>query len=87
MDEPVTLPGIATGNGMIAGRQHMCTTRMSVSPKTGVVDANCQMHGVANLFIGGSSVFATPGFTKPTHTIVQLALRLGDHLGERLTAA
>ena len=36
---------------------------------------------MTNLYIGGSSVFATPGFAKPTYTIVQLALRLGDHLG------
>jgi choline dehydrogenase-like flavoprotein len=58
----------------------MCTTRMSVDPATGVVDTDCRVHGMTNLYIGGSSVFPTPGFPKPTFTIVQLALRLGAHI-------
>ncbi|WP_297975814.1 GMC oxidoreductase [uncultured Amaricoccus sp.] len=62
------------------GWHQMCTTRMSDDPKTGVVDRNCRVHGLANLYIGGSSVFSTPGFQNPTYTIVQLALRLADHL-------
>ena len=66
---------------MIDGRQHMCTTRMSDDPRTGVVDAACRVHGVSNLYIGGSSVFGTPGYAKPTFTIVQLALRLGQDIG------
>ncbi|WP_424930043.1 GMC oxidoreductase [Amaricoccus tamworthensis] len=69
---------------MPGGHHHMCTTRMSDDPKQGVVDRNCQVHGVENLFIGGSSVFATAGHANPTYSIVQLALRLGDHLGEAL---
>lgn len=59
---------------------HMCTTRMSDDPRQGVVDRDCRVHGVSNLYIGGSSVFATAGHATPTYTIVQLALRLGDHL-------
>jgi choline dehydrogenase-like flavoprotein len=59
---------------------HMCTTRMADDPREGVVDRNCRVHGTANLYLGGCSVFATPGFATPTYTIVQLALRLGDHL-------
>jgi hypothetical protein len=86
LGDPVTLPGITSGNGMVAGRQHMCTTRMSADPRTGVVDRDCRVHGVSNFYVGGSSVFATPGFAKPTYTIVQLALRLGDHLGGMLAA-
>jgi choline dehydrogenase-like flavoprotein len=42
------------------------------------------VHGTDNLYIGGSSVFATPGYANPTYTIVKLALRLGDHLAEVL---
>ena len=72
------------GNGSC---HHMCTTRMSDDPRTGVVDRNCRVHGVANLYLGGSSVFATPGFVNPTYTVVQLALRLADHLSEPRTAA
>jgi len=62
------------------GNHHMGTTRMSDDPGSGVVDANCRVHGVANLYCGGSSVFATAGHANPTYSIVQLALRLGDHL-------
>ena len=61
-------------------RHHMGTTRMSDSPRTGVVDAKCRVHGVANLYIAGSSVFASAGFANPTLTIVALALRLADEL-------
>jgi hypothetical protein len=47
---------------------HMGTTRMSDSPRTGVVDASCRVHGVENLYIAGSSVFASSGFANPTLT-------------------
>jgi choline dehydrogenase-like flavoprotein len=66
---------------------HMCTTRMSQNPKHGVVDKNCCIHGFDNLFVGGSSVFASSGVSNPTYTIVQLALRLGDHLDFQLRLA
>jgi choline dehydrogenase-like flavoprotein len=59
---------------------HMGTTRMHVDPRRGVVDQNCQVHGVSNLFIAGSSVFPTYGYSPPTLTIVALALRLADHV-------
>jgi choline dehydrogenase-like flavoprotein len=62
----------------------MGTTRMAADPRHGVVDADCRVHGVANLYVGGSSVFASTGHGNPTYTIVQLALRLGDHLSEVL---
>jgi choline dehydrogenase-like flavoprotein len=45
-----------------------------------VVDANCRVHGVANLYVAGSSVFRTAGYANPTLTIVALAHRLADHL-------
>jgi len=59
---------------------HMGTTRMHIDPKQGVVDQNCQVHGVSNLFVAGSSVFPTGGFANPTLTIVALAIRLADHV-------
>ena len=68
----------------IAGYHHMGTTRMSADPTTGVVDANCRVHGYQNLFIAGSSVFTTGGWANPTLTILALAYRLADHLGEQL---
>jgi choline dehydrogenase-like flavoprotein len=65
---------------MEAGKHHMGTTRMHVNPKRGVVDADGRVHGIANLYIAGSSVFPTSGHANPTFTVVALALRLADHL-------
>jgi choline dehydrogenase-like flavoprotein len=59
---------------------HMGTTRMHDSPRYGVVDANCQVHGVNNLYIAGSSVFPTCGNDSPTITVIALALRLAEHI-------
>ena len=56
------------------------TTRMSVAPRDGVVDADCRVHGLANLYIAGSSVFPTVGHFNPTLVIVALAARLADRL-------
>lgn len=64
---------------------HIGTTRMSVSPRQGVVDPDCRVHGMDNLYIAGSSVFPTSGLSNPTLTIVALAIRLGDHLKATLT--
>jgi choline dehydrogenase-like flavoprotein len=58
----------------------MGTTRMSAEPKTGVVDPDCKVHGVGNLYIAGSSVFPACGWANPTLTIIALALRLADHI-------
>lgn len=66
---------------------HMGGTRMAASPAEGVVDANCKVFGIENLFIGGSSVFPTGGHCNPTYSIVQLALRLGDHIAKQEAAA
>jgi choline dehydrogenase-like flavoprotein len=72
---------------MEGGKHHMGTTRMHVEPRRGVVDPDCRVHGIANLYVAGSSVFPTSGYANPTLTIVALALRLGDHLKARLGVA
>lgn len=59
---------------------HMGTTRMGDTPQHGVVDKDCKVHSVDNLFIGGSAVFPTSGNSNPTLTIMALCLRLSDHL-------
>jgi len=59
---------------------HVGTTRMSDAPESGVVDRNCKVHGVDNLYIAGSSVFPTSSHANPTLMIIALALRLADHL-------
>lgn len=61
---------------------HIGTTRMADDPATGVVDADCRVHGVDGLYVAGSSVFPTSGFANPTLTIVALAIRLADRLRE-----
>jgi choline dehydrogenase-like flavoprotein len=61
-----------------------CTTRMSHQASHGVVDANCQVHGVRGLYVAGSSVFASNGHMNPTQTIVALAYRLADHIRREL---
>jgi choline dehydrogenase-like flavoprotein len=65
----------------LAGHHHMGGTRMSDDVTKGVVDRNCKVHGMDNLYVGGSSVFATSGQCNPTTTITALACRLGAHLG------
>jgi choline dehydrogenase-like flavoprotein len=62
------------------GCWHHMGTRMHDSPKLGVVDRNCRVHGTNNLYIAGSSVFPTAGGDFPTITIVALTLRLADHI-------
>lgn len=59
---------------------HMGTTRMHVSPSKGVVDKDCRVHGLANLFIASSAVFPTSGHSNPTLTILALSIRLADLL-------
>jgi choline dehydrogenase-like flavoprotein len=68
------------GNHPLANYHQMGGTRMSADPRDGVVDADCRVHGYANLYVAGSSVFATGGWANPTLTIIALALRLADHL-------
>lgn len=62
------------------GNHHMGTTRMADDPGQGVVDANCRVHGLSNLYVAGSSVFPTGGPVNPTLTIVALGMRLADHI-------
>jgi len=69
-----------------SGCHHMSTTKMSENSKNGVVDKNCSVHSISNLYIAGSSVFPTGGYTMPTLTIVALALRLSDHLKNKFSA-
>jgi choline dehydrogenase-like flavoprotein len=66
------------------GYHHMGTTRMSLSPTTGVVDADCRVHTMPNLSIAGSSIFPTSGFSNPTLTLVALAHRLAYRLVREL---
>ena len=63
---------------------HMGTTRMHDSPKEGVVDRNCLVHDMTNLFVAGSSLFPTAGANFPTITLAALAFRLAEHLAKEV---
>jgi choline dehydrogenase-like flavoprotein len=63
---------------------HMGTTRMHDSPKQGVVDRDCRVHGMSNLYVAGSSLFPTAGANFPTITLAALAYRLSEHLVREL---
>jgi choline dehydrogenase-like flavoprotein len=62
------------------GNHHMGTMRMNNDPKKGVVNDNCQVHGIHNLFIAGSACFPTAGAPNPTMTLIAMSLRLSDHI-------
>jgi choline dehydrogenase-like flavoprotein len=65
----------------IEGRNHhMGTTRMANSPADGVVDGQGKVHGIENLYVGGSSVFPTSGDGSPTMLLIALARRMAKHL-------
>jgi choline dehydrogenase-like flavoprotein len=76
---PAALDGssLSSPNGVW---HHMGTTRMAADPRQGVVDFNCRVHGVNNLFVAGSSVFPTAGNHSPTLTILALTARLAEHV-------
>jgi choline dehydrogenase-like flavoprotein len=67
------------------GWHHMGTTRMHSDPKQGVVNADCQVHGIANLSVAGAAVFPTAGAANPTLTLVAMTLRLSDHLKTKIS--
>ena len=77
IDDWMLEPGFAVPEGSY---HHIGTTRMADDPGRGVVDRDCRVHGMSNLYIAGSSVFPTCGHAPPTMTIVALTLRLADHL-------
>jgi hypothetical protein len=72
--------------GFTDASHHMGTTRMGIDPATSVVDSHCRVHGYSNLYIGGSSVFPTGGFSNPTLTLIALALRAADEIKQSLGA-
>lgn len=62
------------------GAHHMGTTRMAHRPQEGVIDSNCKVFGLDNLFIAGSSIFARSDYVNPTLNLVAFAARLASHL-------
>jgi choline dehydrogenase-like flavoprotein len=76
---PETVEQQITREGAYGGH-HIGTARMGASAATSVVDGDCRVHGMSNLYVAGSAVFPTSSQANPTLSIVALALRLADHL-------
>jgi choline dehydrogenase-like flavoprotein len=69
---------VRAGEAMYA--HHLGATRMSADPEDGVVDPNCQVHGVESVFVASASAFPTSGGANPTLTLLALTIRLAEHL-------
>lgn len=69
------------------GHHQIGTTRMAENARSGVVDGQCRVFGAANLFVAGSSVFATSGAANPTLTATALAMRLAALLAKEAVSA
>ena len=69
----------------IAGTAHQCgTVRFGNDPKASALDVNCRTHDVDNLYVVDGSFFPSSTAVNPALTIIANALRVGDHLLERL---
>ncbi len=78
---PMTL-SVAHDNKTIA---HVCgTCRAGDDPRTSVLDANCRAHGLENLYVVDASFFPTSGGVNPSLTIAANALRVAEHLRDKL---
>ena len=63
---------------------HLGGTRMGIDKFDSVVNKDLKVHGINNLYVSGSSNFVTGGYTNPTFTIIQFAIRLADEINKRL---
>jgi choline dehydrogenase-like flavoprotein len=69
----------------IGGTAHQAgTIRFGRDPNTSALDLNCKAHDLDNLYVVDSSFFVSIGAVNPSLTIIANALRVGDHLLERL---
>ena len=69
----------------VAGVAHQSgTCRFGLDPKTSVLDTNCKAHELDNLYVVDTSFFPSIGAVNPALTAMANALRVGDHLLERL---
>jgi choline dehydrogenase-like flavoprotein len=85
-------PGVRTGYFETKMPMHSLghqvgTCKFGEDPATSVLDLNCRAHDVDNLYVVDGSFFVSSGAVNPTLTIVANALRVGDHLLERLGAS
>jgi choline dehydrogenase-like flavoprotein len=78
--------GVYLHEGMnIAATAHQAgTARFGTDPATSVLDVDCKTHELDNLYVVDSSFFVSIGAVNPTLTIIANALRVGEHLLDRL---
>jgi choline dehydrogenase-like flavoprotein len=69
------------------GGHHIGTARMAATEREGVVDSNCAVFGLPNLYIASSAVFPTSSYANPTLTIVALSVRMASHLKAKTSRA
>jgi choline dehydrogenase-like flavoprotein len=88
LPSPVLEPWVneeRSGEGIIIDMAHSAgTTRMSANPTSGVIDQDCQVHGVRGLYVSGGSIFPTSGHANPTLMILAFAIRLADKIKSEL---
>jgi len=85
--EPRILPrSLYLGKNVpIGGTAHQCgTVRFGGDPRDSALDVNCKAHDLDNLYVVDGSFFPSSGAVNPALTIIANALRVGDHLVERL---
>ena len=71
----------------VAGVAHQCgTVRFGEDPGTSALDVNCKAHDLDNLYVVDTSFFPSSSAVNPALTAMANALRVGDHLIERLGA-
>jgi choline dehydrogenase-like flavoprotein len=72
----------------IAGVAHQCgTVRFGTDPKASALDVDCKAHDLDNLYVVDTSFFPSSSAVNPALTAMANALRVGDHLLERLGAS
>ena len=70
----------------LAGCAHQAgTCRFGADPKTSVLDRNCKAHELDNLYVVDTSFFVSIGAVNPSLTAIANAIRIGDHLLQRLS--
>ena len=61
------------------------TCRFGTDPTTSVLDLHCKAHDLDNLYVVDGSFFPSSAAVNPSLTIMANAMRVGDHLIERLS--
>ena len=64
-------------------QHHVGTARMAGSARDGVVDSDCKVFGLANLYLCGGAVMPTGSHANPTLTMTALGFRLASHLAKQ----